>query len=64
LIPLAIGFIRDILIYDYTSEHRKMKIKQINKAPEDPRIGNVSGGSYARERSSGVFIILRERHSK
>jgi hypothetical protein len=32
-----------------------MKNKQIQEAPEDTRNGDISGGSYARERSSGVF---------
>ncbi|MGD0277493.1 MAG: hypothetical protein ABSB79_15865 [Syntrophales bacterium] len=32
-----------------------MKRSINNKAPEDSRSGDVPGGSYARERSSGVL---------
>jgi hypothetical protein len=34
-----------------------MKQSINNKAPEDPHSGDAMGGSYAREKSSGVFIV-------
>ena len=36
-----------------------MKINLFNKTLEDSRIGDVPGGPYGRERSSGVFILWR-----
>ncbi|MGD0277371.1 MAG: hypothetical protein ABSB79_15180 [Syntrophales bacterium] len=52
---LDIIYISIYVDININSEHRKMTIILINEAPEDPRNGDVSGGSYARERSSGVF---------